>query len=98
MSDARSDEVVVLPEYCNMAQVENLHGLLSGAVRAGRLKIDASQVRTADTAGVQLLLAMQKRLAGEGGAIEWVGMSDLLRQAATDLGLADLVASRGSAG
>ena len=56
-----------------------IHGLLSGAARSGRLKIDASQVRTADTAGVQLLLTVQKRLAGEGGAIEWVGISTVLK-------------------
>jgi anti-anti-sigma regulatory factor len=91
MSTMQADDVVVLPANCNIAQVEQLYELFSSAAGAGRVKIDASQVATADTAGLQLLLAVQKRLGGHGGSIEWIGLSDVLKKAAMDLGLPDLV-------
>ncbi|MBK8971171.1 MAG: STAS domain-containing protein [Hahellaceae bacterium] len=88
-----TENAFVLPEQCNISAVENLYERLRDEQYAERIKLDGSHVTAADTAGVQLLVALQKRVAGHGGAIEWVAVSDALKRAATDLGLAELVRS-----
>ena len=91
MSITQTDDVLVLPENYNIAQTEKLYELFSSTTGTGQVKIDGSQVVTVDTAGLQLLLAVQKRLGSHGGSIEWTGLSEALKKAAIDLGLSDLV-------
>lgn len=80
----------VLPEQCNISAVENLYESLSGEHYSERIKLDGGHIESVDTTGIQLLVALQKRVAGHGGAIEWVAISEPLKRAATDLGLSEL--------
>lgn len=87
-----SDEGIVLPENMTIAAVEELHSVLASPQFEQRLKIDASGVKLIDMAGLQLLLAAQKRLSGHGGCIEWLGMSSAVKEAIAILGLTENLA------
>lgn len=75
-------------EALDVAHAATLHGRLMKALQKStviELKVD--KVRKADTAGLQLLLALAKEVATCGGKIVWVKPSKELLESARALGL-----------
>jgi anti-anti-sigma regulatory factor len=71
---------------------EGVHRLLLAALRDGRAVIvDVSRVRTADTAGAQLLLSFQGEASRRGVTIEFRGESAPLTRTLAVLGLGDKI-------
>lgn len=91
MSDPGSSEAVRLPEACNIAGVESLYEQFSHADFEQRVQLDGSHVELIDTAGLQLLLALQNRLGSHGGHIEWLGVSEALKTAFELVGRPDFL-------
>lgn len=86
-----ANEMVVLPEALTIAHVEALFETLGRQSEQSRLTLDGSIVELADTAGLQLLMALRQRLMSQGGNLEWQGISPALAKAMTDLGVAALI-------
>ncbi len=82
-----SDPVLVLPDGFTITVAEEWFKILSDQGYAQRAQIDAGQVKVIDTAGVQLLLALQNRLQSHGGNIEFTAMSEPFKQGFAILGL-----------
>jgi len=81
-----------LPAYCTLPQAAALRVSLLDAVAAGGdVELDASSVETADTAGLQLLLAFKTQLQQQGRCIRWLHVGVPLQTAAQQLGLANLL-------
>ena len=86
-----SNDAIKLPSSITIEQVEALHKVLREPDYSQRLKLDASDVQSIDTAGAQLLLAANQRLSTHGGAIEWLNCPEVMVEALTQIGLADIV-------
>lgn len=82
-----SDATFKLPESLNIAAAEAPYEQLSDSGYEQRIELDGSEVQLIDTAGIQLLLVLQKRIAHHGGAIVWNGVSDALRKSFDSIGL-----------
>jgi len=95
---ARSSSVRLAPGL-EIKDVEQAHRLLLEAMGRGLpVTVDVNGVLGADTAGVQLLLCVQREAERRGIAIEFHGESTALAQVLTVLGLRDkmrMVAGRG---
>lgn len=53
----------------------------------GAMRIDGSAVQSADTAGLQLLLALRRDVLASGTSFEWHGISPVLLETGALLGL-----------
>ena len=86
---APADGVVDLGDSLDIAHVGALYEQLSGGLREGHdPALDGSQVERVDAAGLQLLCAYGRELAGHGGSIQWRGEpAAALREAAELLDL-----------
>lgn len=83
---------VELEAGLEIKDAEGVHRLLLAALRDGRaIVVDVSRVRTADTAGAQLLLAFHGEASRRGVAIEFRGESAPLTRTLAVLGLGDKV-------
>lgn len=82
---------VLLPADCRMAAQAALKAELLGALDAGAIVLDGSQVERVDTAALQLLVLFRRELDARGGTLGWHGTSDALNEAAGLLGLAQLL-------
>jgi anti-anti-sigma regulatory factor len=81
---------VELEPGLEIKDAEGVHRLLLAALRDGRpVIVDVGRVRTADTAGAQLLLAFQGEASRRGVTIEFRGESAPLTRTLTVLGLGD---------
>jgi anti-anti-sigma regulatory factor len=92
--------VLQLPAHCTLAQAAALRvSLLDVVAAGGDVELDASGVETADTAGMQLLLAFKTQLQQQGHCIRWLHVGVPLQTVAEQLGLLDLLglAGQGSA-
>lgn len=90
-SDASSTVELQLPASFTIADVAEVHSLLRDSLVAmSSLSIDAAQVETIDTAGLQLLAAAHKTAVEKGVSIELRNPSEVLRRAAGQIGLAGL--------
>jgi ABC-type transporter Mla MlaB component len=84
---------LALGEQLVIGEVGTLHGQALEAFDAGAaLRVDCSRVERADTAGVQLLVAMQREAARRGTALEWLDPTPALRDAVRCLALDDTLA------
>jgi len=69
-------------------QVEELYQKLEGAMLSGGdLALDAGDVHFCDTAGLQMLLSLQKTLAATGNKVEWAKVAGVVKDTAGYLGL-----------
>lgn len=80
-----------LPAALDIREIAETFEFLRSAVNCGIDSIDASRVRSVDTAGLQLLLAAGRTAAAHGRALRWVGASSSLVEAATKLGVAGVL-------
>ncbi|OZG75287.1 hypothetical protein BTA51_02570 [Hahella sp. CCB-MM4] len=80
-----------LPANLTIANIEALHEQLKAKEFEKKLVLDASNVEVVDTAGVQLLLAAQRRLEAGGGLLDWKAGSEVLKQAIKVVGLEDTI-------
>ncbi len=75
-----------------IADAAEWHQRLTDALKSsGALSFDGSDVEQVDGAGIQLLAAFVKEAATLYVAFEWCGASQVLREAAGQSGLADLL-------
>ena len=87
-----SENVIRLPSQFTIRQIEDAYQRCEEALRdSGVLRIDVSDVSKIDTAGLQLLLALKQELATQQLTLEWVAVNDVVRDAASMLGIADLL-------
>ncbi len=80
-----------LPASLTIAGIEALHEQLKAPEFEKKLVLDASDVEVVDTAGLQLILAAQRRLESAGGQLEWEVGNDALKQAVKMIGLEDTI-------
>lgn len=79
-----------LPAELAISQVENLHqDLLNELSSNDDVCLDISEVSRADTASIQLLCALQKNLLLVDHKIIWIGHSEPLKNAISQLGLSE---------
>lgn len=79
---------VVLPSSITIMDVGELRApLLANLERTGDLVLDGSEVEAIEGAGVQMLAAFFKSAGEKGIALSWLGASDSLRRAVTQVGL-----------
>jgi len=77
-----------LPEELAITKVESLHqDLLNELSTNDDVCLDISDVSRADTASIQLLCALQKRLLSVHHKIIWIGQSEPLKSVINQLGL-----------
>jgi len=94
---AAQGAMVILPHGLEIKDVEAIHRNLSDALDTGQpLTIDLSHVAAVDTAGIQLLLALQTEAKNRGTPLTFAGHSTPFRQAISVLGLLENFAEVGS--
>ncbi len=75
-------------ERLSIEQVETLYANAEQALAtAGDISLIAGQVQYCDTAGLQLLLALQKTLEKTGHNLHWQSVSESVREISAYLGL-----------
>ena len=80
-----------LPADCRVAGSAALRAVLLDAVARPVSLLDGAGVARVDTAALQLLAAFHREADARGHEIRWTGVSDALREAAGQLGLAGLL-------
>lgn len=91
MGKAKTDKAdgrVALPADCRIADLAALKSALEAALSAPAAALDGSLVERIDTAALQLLAVFRREAAARGVAVAWQGASDVLRDGAARLGLA----------
>jgi len=79
---------IVLPEQCMMRDAVELKSQLLSVLDAEALvPIDVSKVKRIDAAAVQVLLAFVRDRGRGNRDVEWLGMNDVMLDAAKTLGL-----------
>jgi phospholipid transport system transporter-binding protein len=89
---AKSEVRVGMPADFRMAEVSDMHRQLAGALDAGQIVLDGSAVDRVDTAALQLLVVFQREVQKRGQQMNWAGVSAPLHDAASQLGLAQVLA------
>lgn len=85
------DGPIAISGRLTIAEVAGLHETLKAAVAASNeLEIDLSAVEKIDTAGLQLLVAAQQTVTGNGGNIKWTSNNTVAESART-LGVQDML-------
>lgn len=86
-----SETTINLPENLTIHHIEAQLGdfRLAFQVEAETFNIDGSNVETIDTSGLQLLLALVKKLQANNKTVQWTSPSDLLTSSASKLGLTE---------
>jgi anti-anti-sigma regulatory factor len=88
-----SAAVTTLGASLEIRDVDDIRGRLLDALDgATGLSVEVGAVTTADTAGVQLLLALKAEAAHRGMAVEFTGRSAALSRALAVLGLESAIA------
>jgi len=80
--------VVTLPADCRMAAQAHLLQELLAALDAPAIDLDGRAVERVDTAALQLLTLFRREVDARGVALNWMGASVALDEAAGLLGLA----------
>jgi anti-sigma B factor antagonist len=80
-------QTVSLGRTLGIREVGDLRAQLLSAIEAGPVVIDASAVEQADSAGLQLLVALERSLAARGEAVTYSATAPALLAAARLLGL-----------
>ncbi len=75
-------------EHLDIAEAASLYAGLQKSLKASsNIELIADSVTKADTAGLQLLLALSRDVAQTGGGLIWSNPSQILIETATLLGL-----------
>lgn len=75
-------------ENLNIAHASSLHQRLVKALeKTSYIELKADKVQKADTAGLQLFVALKKEVADGGGKLHWKNPSEALLLTAAQLGL-----------
>lgn len=80
-------QTISLGRALGIREVGDLRAQLLSAIDAGPVIIDAGAVEQADSAGLQLLVALERSLASRGEAITYSAAAPALHAAARLLGL-----------
>lgn len=84
------DSRIDVGEALDLAHATQLHAEFKQALAQKKpLRLDLSRVQSADTAGVQLLLALRRDAEKNGMTATWAGPSRELCAAASQLGLSE---------
>lgn len=90
--DAGARTTALLEPGLEVKDVEQVRqGLLDALSRGSAITVDVSRVGAIDTAGIQLLLALQNEAANRGISLEICGESAPLTQAAMVLGMREKI-------
>ena len=75
-------------EYLDITQVSNLFGRLEKSLqKSANIELKADKVVKADTAGLQLFVALRREVTAMDGSLQWKSPSDGLVSSAKLLGL-----------
>lgn len=80
--------VIALPADFRLASVAEVKAELIDAFDAPSAQLDGAGVERVDTAALQLLVAFRREATARGQAPQWLGVSEVMRDAAGVLGLA----------
>lgn len=80
--------VIALPADFRLGSVADVKAELIDAFDAPGTQLDGAGVERVDTAALQLLVAFRREATARGQAPAWLGVSDVMREAAGVLGLA----------
>ncbi len=90
--DPRAPDRLALGPSLTIQEASGLKQQLAGILSAGGpVYLDGTAVRSADTAGIQLLVAFAREAKMRNVEIIWRGASEVLLQSATRLGLSALL-------
>lgn len=80
---------VELGESLDISRVQAARDSWREALASGArvIRVEVSQLKTIDTAGLQLLISLRRSMARTGGHVVFVGNSEALRRAAEVVGL-----------
>ena len=83
--------VVRLPPDCRLAAQAALKRELQEVLYHGEIVLDVACLERVDTAALQLLVLFRRELESQGGTLRWRGASPILDEAASLLGLEQLL-------
>lgn len=83
--------VIRLPTDCRLAAQAALKVQLEEVLHNGDIVLDVENLERIDTAALQLLVMFRRELEGQGGKLGWRGANDVLNEAASLLGLEQLL-------
>ena len=83
--------VVRLPADCRLAAQADLKRQLQAVLCQGEIVLDVACLERVDTAALQLLVLFRRELESQGGRVRWRGANPVLDQAASLLGLEQLL-------
>lgn len=87
-----SDKPVKMPGASGLTGIQALRDNLFFAVSQGNsVKLDASKVKKADTATLQVLASLAATVKSKGGTLEWVERSDIIDKHAARMGMSELI-------
>ena len=89
---SQTETRIAIPADCRIADVGDLHKQLTGALDSPQIVLDGSAVDRVDTAALQLLVVFQREAQKRARPVNWAGASVPLHDAATQLGLAQVLA------
>lgn len=80
--------VIALPADFRLGSVADVKAELIEAFDAATAQLDGAAVERVDTAALQLLVAFRREATARGQSPTWLGVSEVMRDAAGMLGLA----------
>ena len=83
--------VVQLPADCRLAAQAALKRELQAVLCQGEIVLDVACLERVDTAALQLLVLFRRELENQGGKLRWRGANPVLGEAASLLGLEQLL-------
>jgi len=86
--DKGGARVIALPADFRLGSVADVKAELIEAFDAPAAQLDGAGVERVDTAALQLLVAFRREAAARGQSPAWLGVSEVMRDAAGVLGLA----------
>lgn len=91
-SKNKSEARLSVPADCRIGEVGELQKQLRDALASSQIVLDGSTVDRIDTAALQLLVVFQREVQKRGNQMNWAGVSAPLHDAASQLGLAQVLA------
>ncbi len=88
---AAAVKVVRLPADCRLPAQVALKAKLQRVVHEREVALDVEALERVDTAALQLLVLFRRELERQGGTLAWRGKNDVLGEAASLLGLEQLL-------
>jgi phospholipid transport system transporter-binding protein len=92
MGSKNKEKRVGMPADFRIGDVTDMHRQLTAALDAPQIVLDGTTVERVDTAALQLLVVFQREVQKRGSQMNWAGVSVPLHDAASQLGLAQVLA------